>query len=360
VRELIEKWLETGRARGVERKRGPWKFQTYLSHQSRLERYIGPKLGELKAASLRKAAIEQAAADWLGSGLTARTGNKILDNVLSPAFKWALRDPDSFGINVNPLGTVERFATRATPEELEERAFGEIPDHGEDQPEGKPGALREIQPDEVYSALELKQMIEASLPGLERALITTAIFTGLRHGELCALRWSTINLKRGILTANRSLTQLGKKHGGPRLEKPKTRNAYRKIELPAPVLAELRRWKLACPPNPNDLVFVNELGRTDRKQNNSMLKACAERAGVRPLSLNNLRHSFASQQLIGGTTPLEVSYLMGHSSPAVTLSIYSHWTKTEKSQAQSRLAERILTAVEEDGRGAAAGERETV
>src|SRR5262245_43553117 len=108
VKELIEKWLETGRARGVERKRGPWKLQTYLSHQARLERYIGPKLGELKASSLRKAAIEQAAADWLGSGLTARTVNKILDNVLSPAFKWALRDPDSFGINVNPLGTVER------------------------------------------------------------------------------------------------------------------------------------------------------------------------------------------------------------------------------------------------------------
>src|SRR5262249_23732205 len=148
---------------------------------------------------------------------------------------------------------------------------------------------------------------EASQPGLERALIMTAVFTGLRHGELCALRWSTINLRQGTLTVNRSLTQLAKKRGGPRLERPKTKNAYRKLELPAPHLTELRRWKLQCPPNPSDLVFVDALGKpTTRKQNNAMLKECAERAGVRPLSMNNLRHSFASQQLANGTTPLEV------------------------------------------------------
>jgi len=327
VKELVEKWLEAGR--------GKWKLQTYLSHLSRLERYIAPKLGDLKASKLRKAAVEQAASDWARSGLSARTVNKILNNVMSPAFKWALKDPDSFGINVNPLETVERLSTLATPEEIEARALGEIPNHGEDQPEGKPGTLREIQPNEVYSTLELKKIIEASQPGLERTLIMTAVFCGLRHGELCALRWSILNLKRGILTVNRSLTQLSKKRGGPRLERPKTKNAYRPLELPAPLLAELRRWKLQCPPNPNELVFVDALGKpVTRKNNNRMLKACAERAGVRPLSMNNLRHSFASQQLINGTTPLEVSYLMGHSSPAVTLSIYSHWAKTEKSQAQ--------------------------
>jgi hypothetical protein len=134
----------------------------------------------------------------------------------------------------------------------------------------------------------------------------------------------------------------------PILERPKTRNAYRVLELPAPLVAELKRWKIACPPNPNEFVFVNELGHpTGRKENNDQLKACCERAGVKPLSMNNLRHSFASQQLIHGTTPLEVSYLMGHSSPAVTLSIYSHWAKGEKSRAQERLASRIMEAAEE-------------
>jgi site-specific recombinase XerD len=102
-------------------------------------------------------------------------------------------------------------------------------------------------------------------------------------------------------------------------------------------LAELRRWKLQAMPNPSDLVFVDALGQpTSRKQNNAMLRECAERAEIRALSMNNLRHSFASQQLINGTTALEVSHLMGHSSPAVTLDIYNHWTETEKSQAPSK------------------------
>ena len=73
------------------------------------------------------------------------------------------------------------------------------------------------------------------------------------------------------------------------------------------------------------------------------------------LSMNNLRHSFASQQLMAGATPLEVSYLMGHSSPAVTLAIYARWAKTEKSDSQNRLASRIMQATEEGADREAAG-----
>lgn len=50
----------------------------------------------------------------------------------------------------------------------------------------------------------------------------TAIFTGLRPGELTALRWEMIDLKAGTLWVNRSLTQLAKKLGGFILEAPKT------------------------------------------------------------------------------------------------------------------------------------------
>ena len=72
--------------------------------------------------------------------------------------------------------------------------------------------------------------------------------------------------------------------------------------------------------------------------------------------MHNLRHSYASHQLIDGTSPLEVSKLMGHSSPAVTLSIYAHWIKREKSHAQERLATGIMEAVEEVEPEEAAGD----
>jgi integrase len=355
VKELVTAWLEAGKTRGVS-KRGPWKIQSYLSHQMQFNRHIAPKLGDVKASKLRKSMIEQAAAEW-SETVSARTTNKLLAT-LNAAYKFGLKDPDRFGIKANPLETVERLVTRKTPNEIEALSLGEIADHGEDRPEPKLGALREIQPGEVYTTLELKKIVNGAAPGLEKTLLTMAIFTGLRHGEINAVRWSSIDFKRKTLTVNRSMTQLSKKRGGPILDRPKTRNAYRILELPAPLLAELKRWKLQCPPNANDLVMVDELGKpTQRKENNERLKACAERAGVRPLCMNNLRHSFASQQLIHGTTPLEVSYLMGHSSPAVTLSIYSHWAKGEKSRAQERLAQSIMAATEE---GLEEAQQETV
>src|SRR5262245_44722402 len=106
----------------------------------------------------------------------------------------------------------------------------------------------------------------------------TAIFTGLRHGELCGLRWSVIDLKHGILTVNRSLTDLSKKHGGPILERPKTANAYRKIKMPMELVAELKAWKLQSPPNPNDFVFLSLRGHPlPRDRNNRMLKNIVRR-----------------------------------------------------------------------------------
>jgi integrase len=92
------------------------------------------------------------------------------------------------------------------------------------------------------------------------------------------------------------------------------------------------------------------MGKTlTRKQNNDVLKACCDRAGVRALSMNNLRHSYASQFLMenGPESLLELSSNMGHSSPAVTLAIYARWAKKEKSKSQRRLVNRILTAVDE-------------
>ena len=314
--------------RGVT-KHGKWKIQTYLSHERQCN-YIVPKLGEIKASKLRKSQIEQAAGNWK-EARSSEVANVLL-STLSAAFKWALRDPDTFGVRMNPLDTVERFAREERPEEIDGET---IFDYGEAQLRAKPGTLREVQPHEVLSKLELRKIIEAAAPGMERTMLMVAIFCGLRHGEIAGLRWSVIDFKRRTLTVNRSLTQLSKKRGGPRLEAPKRKKSVREMELPAPLVAELRQWKLQCPPNPLDLVFVNSLGRpTCRQDKRDRLKAVCKRAGVKPVTMHSLRHSYASHQLIDGTSPLEVSKLMGHSSPGVTLSIYAHWIKGEKSHAQ--------------------------
>jgi integrase len=62
--------------------------------------------------------------------------------------------------------------------------------------------------------------------------------------------------------------------------------------------------------------------------------------------MNNLRHSFASQHLITGTRVLEVSKMMGHSDPGVTLKVYSRWAEREESTSEIALAGRIFGAGE--------------
>jgi integrase len=346
VKELVEKWIEVGKTLGHRKEGRPWKIQTCDFHKTHLDLYIAPVLGHFKASKLGKLAITQAAAKWKDQS-SAVTANKVI-GTLNAAYKFGLKNPNDFGIPYNPVEQITRLADDTTPEQDEALALGRIADYGNDRPEIKPGALRQIQPDEVYSSLELRRIIENANPELEKTLFMVAIFCGLRHGELNSLRWPMIDLKRKVLTVNRSLTQLSKKRGGPILETPKTRNGYRELPLGSPLVAQLREWKVACPPNANGFVFVDPIGRPlTRKQNNDMLKACCERAGVKALSMNNLRHSFASQHLMNGTAVLEVSYLMGHSSPAVTLAIYARWAKNEKTDSQPRLVNRILMAVDE-------------
>ena len=182
---------------------------------------------------------------------------------------------------MNPLDTVERFAREERPEEID----GEmIADYGEDQLRAKPGRLRAVGPHEVLSKLELRKIIEAAAPGMERTMLMVAILCGLRHGEIAGVRWPMVDFKRRTLTVNRSLTQLSKKRGGPRLEMPKRKKSVREIELPAPLVAELRQWKLACPPNPTrsrvrELARQTDLPPRQTRQAQGGLQASRGQAG---------------------------------------------------------------------------------
>lgn len=207
------------------------------------------------------------------------------------------------------------------------------------------GNLRPIRVEEVYSAEELRKLIEESEAGRDRVLHMTGVLTGMRHGELNGLQWPRVrfNDAKPLIEVRRSLTEIPKKAGGPILEPPKTRAGYRDIKIPLELVSELRRWRLACPPSELDLVFPNSLGGpVTRKANEKKLKRAMKRAKIKVLSMHNLRHSFASQHVIAGTPVTEIARMMGHSSTEVTMKLYAHWAKGEKSEAAAVLARRIF------------------
>jgi integrase len=324
MKDVCRDWLQMVQPRVA--------VQTFLQYQSHVNNYIVPAFGEQKMTDVSLQAIEKAGVQWAADKeITAATVNKVI-STLSRIYKWARK----FGVNFNPVEQVDRQKENKSAEAIEAEALQQLQQLDEEG--GVDGHLRSIGPHEVYNADQVRKLFQKSQPGLEKALHMTALLCGLRHGELNGLQWESVDFDKSRLLVRRSLTQLSKAKGGARLERPKSMSSYRYVPLPPVLVSELKKWKLQCPPNELDLIFVDELGRPrTRKTNGRLLKQAAIRAGIRPLSMHNLRHTFASQLLSSGREITEVYKLMGHHDPAVTLRVYAHWCGTDHSESASVL-----------------------
>jgi integrase len=162
---------------------------------------------------------------------------------------------------------------------------------------------------------------------------TLALATGMRRGELLALRWKDVEFDRSLLRVEQSLEAT--RIGGLRFKPPKTRYGRRTITLPYSVVGGLRRrWKeevehrlalgLGKTP-PDGLVFANCQGHplhpgAVTKAWSRVMKALH----MSHITLHALRHTHASQLIAGGVDILTVSRRLGHGSPAITLRVYGH------------------------------------
>jgi integrase len=178
---------------------------------------------------------------------------------------------------------------------------------------------------------QVKPLLDATVRGLRggrtmpdprmRALYATAICTGLRIGELLALRWREVNLAHGRLTVIDSKTEAGR---------------GREIDLWPELREELSVYKTqARHAQPGDYVFATATGKADTRSNIAKrLKRTVERAnealadGDTPpipstLSPHSLRRTFASLLYLRGENPVYVMHQMGHTDPKLALRIYT-------------------------------------
>ncbi|PWI56668.1 site-specific integrase [Sulfoacidibacillus thermotolerans] len=158
-----------------------------------------------------------------------------------------------------------------------------------------------------------------------------ALTTGMRLGEILALRWSDIHFFKSQLTVNRTASQ----HGGKmRFSEPKSNSGIRTITLPAEVIVALEKHKneqnkekeLAGLAYENqDLVIARKNGNliTQSFLRKKFMESIA-RANVPPIRFHDLRHTHASLLLLQGVHPKVVSERLGHSKISTTLDTYSH------------------------------------
>ncbi len=286
------------------------------------------KLDNLRLDRIDVTMIERVRDD-LRTTLSAKTISAVLTTAAA-IFKLAIRRGYA---TTNPAAIAER--PRRTVAEL--TVGGETPEREK--------GLRAVRTDEVLSGDEIRKLLAHADPGLYRTLFATVAATGMRPEEVYALRWTDVQFDDNQVFVRRSLSwSRGPEEEGrvrPKFYEPKTRSGYRTLPLPAALVTALRVWKMQCPPSEFDLVFCRVDGQPLHRSNvlRQGLYPALSRAKLRSANVKTLRHSYASGLIAAGAPITEVQHRLGHSNPAVTLQVYSHWFPDADSGASDRFVQ---------------------
>jgi integrase len=170
---------------------------------------------------------------------------------------------------------------------------------------------------EFYSPEEIHALVRAAGSRQDAAVFLTGALTGLRMGELLALRWRDVDFPAQTLRVSASYTngKLGTPKSG-------LGRAVPLVDEVAQALARLgtrKRWA-----GPDDLVFAGQRGEyLDDSALRRRFKRARDAAGLRPLRFHDLRHTFGSVA-IRTVDPRELQEWMGHSDFSTT-QIYMHY-----------------------------------
>jgi integrase len=232
-----------------------------------------------------------------GAGLAPRTighVHRLLHRVFGHAVKWGM-------VTINPVAAAEPPRVQRTE-------------------------ITILTPDQIKSVLQAlrgRRLYGVALTGLA---------TGMRRGEIVALRWGDVDLDSGKIRVERSLEQT---NAGLAFKEPKTKAGRRIVAIPSSVAAELRNhWReqqeqrLALgmgKSGAEDLVFPRWDGNPwppDRLS--STWAKTVSTLKLPKVTFHALRHTHASQLIAAGLDVVAVSRRIGHSNPTVTLTVYAH------------------------------------
>ena len=168
-------------------------------------------------------------------------------------------------------------------------------------------------------------MILSSAPGVLKNFLGISFFSGIRSGELLALKWSDIDFDNDTISINKTIAQ-------GYINSPKTKSSERDIEMLPKVKDFLRSQFLETGLKDNYL-FLN---RNNTYHGFSTIfyinfHKLLDKLNLEKRSLHNTRHTFASIMLNNNIEPLWVSNTLGHDNLQITLNIYTHYMpKKEK------------------------------
>lgn len=204
-----------------------------------------------------------------------------------------------------------------------------------------------------FTLEEQKKFIQVIKGNNYEILYLTALYTGMRRGELLALTWNDINFDKGYIDVNKTMSLVSEVSEEGRgdnkiiVQTPKTRGSIRKVDIPVTLANILRKYKIKQAESilksngryeKNNLVFCNKNGKylapsyVTRKLKKTLIDN-----GMEARRFHDLRHTYATRLFELDENPKTVQTLLGHSNIGTTLNTYTHVLDKSKSKTVSKL-----------------------
>jgi integrase len=301
VAQYLQQWLENHQS--------SVRLRTYERYEQIVRLHLVPTIGRISLQKLTPQQVQSLYTQKLQAGLSRTTVNTLhamLHKALKDALRWNL---------------VARNVCDAVSPPRRER--------------------HEIKP---FTAEQAQQFISAAQGHPLEALFVLAVSTGMRRGEVLAVKWQDIDLSSGTLQVRRIFTRT---KGNRYIEaEPKTEKSRRSIVLPALVVDLLSQHKIKQLQvkqeageewQEHDLVFSTSLGTPlNPSKVVDRFKFLLKKAGLPNIRFHDLRHSAATILLKMGIHPKVVQELLGHNQISMTMDIYSHVMPTMHKEAMDR------------------------
>ncbi len=314
VSDFVETWINALETQGR-------KVSTIAGYRRTMKLYVLPRLGPRKLQDLRATDLDDLYAELLRSGgIKGRPLSMSTVHHVHTAIGKLLHDAERKGLVVR---NVARLADAPSMAAARDRA-----------PE-----MNVWTPDELSRFLHYVENYRAG------ALIHVAAMTGMRRGELVALRWDAVDLRRSTVKVRAAATYLD---GVETIDVPKTKRSRRTIDLDQRTVSVLKRhrrtqreelFELGVTSPSDDRVFANEIGEPMRPHSvGQAFNRLVESSGIPRIRLHDLRHTHASHLLAAGVNAKVVSERLGHASVSFTLDTYGHVMPGQQSEAAEAAA----------------------